>query len=72
MKYLQVKNHKSKTRNQNPETKTQKPKTRTQKPKTKTRNYKSYYSGMHENTLRVRKVPFLCDSDGIIDKYLAR
>lgn len=63
MKYLQVKNHKSKPRNQNPETKTQKP---------KTRNHKSYYSGMHENTLRVRKVPFLCDSDGIIDKYLAR
>ena len=63
MKYLQVKNHKSKTRNQNPENKTQKP---------KPRNHKSYYFGMHENTLRVRKVPFLCDSDGIIDKYLAR
>ena len=70
MKYLQVKNHKSKTRNQNPETKNQKPKTRNQKPEP--RNHKSYYSGMHENTLRVRKVPFLCDSDGIIDKYLAR
>jgi hypothetical protein len=56
MKYLQGKNHKSKTKN----------------PKPKTRNHKSYYSGMHGNTLRVRKVPFLCDSDGIIDKYLAR